>query len=62
MTGMPYFLARIRVTPESYEKLGDLKLMPGMPADALIKTGERTVFEYLIQPASNAIARSFIED
>ncbi len=62
VTGLPYFLARIRVTPESYKKLGHLKLMPGMPADTLIKTGERTVFEYLVQPASNAIARSFIED
>ncbi len=61
-TGMPYFLARIRVTPESYEELGDLKLLPGMPADAIIKTGERTVFEYLVQPASNAMARSFLED
>ncbi len=62
VTGMAYFLARIRVTPESYKKLGDLQLTPGMPADAIIKTGERTVFEYLVQPVSNAIARSFIED
>ena len=61
-TRMPYFLARIRVTPESYKKLGNLKLMPGMPADTLIKTGERTVFEYLIPAAGNALARSFIED
>ncbi len=61
-TGMAYFLARIRVTPESYEELGDLKLLPGMPVDVIIKTGERTVFEYLVQPVSNAIARSFLED
>jgi len=61
-TGMPYYLARIRVTPEGYENLGDLKLLPGMPADTLIKIGERTLFEYLVQPATNAFARSFIED
>ncbi|MCU7836176.1 MAG: HlyD family type I secretion periplasmic adaptor subunit [gamma proteobacterium symbiont of Taylorina sp.] len=61
-TGAPYYLARIRVTPEGYKNLGELKLLPGMPADTLIKIGERTVFEYLMQPASNAFARSFIED
>jgi len=61
-TGMPYYLARIRVTPEGYENLGDLKLLPGMPADTLIKTGERTLFEYLIKPITNAFARSFKED
>jgi len=35
---------------------------PGMPADVLIKTGKRTVFEYLAQPISNAFAKSFNED
>jgi membrane fusion protein, epimerase transport system len=61
-TGMPYYLARVRVTKESNKNMGDLTLMPGMPADVLIKTGKRTVFEYLVQPVSNAFARSFNED
>jgi len=39
-----------------------LELLPGMPVEVLIKTGERSVFEYLIKPISNAFARSFIED
>jgi epimerase transport system membrane fusion protein len=42
--------------------LGSLVLVPGMPADVLIKTGERTLFQYLIQPARNAFARSLIEE
>lgn len=46
----------------SYEKLGGLELLPGMPAEVLINTGERTVFEYLMQPVTNAFARAFIED
>jgi len=33
-----------------------------MPVEVLIKTGERTVFEYLIKPIRNALARAFIED
>lgn len=60
--GHAYYLARVELTPESYEKLGDLQLLPGMPAEVLINTGERTLFEYLLQPVSNAFARAFIED
>jgi membrane fusion protein, epimerase transport system len=61
-TGMPYYQAIIELTPDSYEKLGNLELLPGMPAEVLINTGERTVFEYLTQPITNAFARAFIED
>jgi epimerase transport system membrane fusion protein len=64
-TGMPYFLARITLTPESMrdlEKLDDVVLLPGMPAEVLIKTGDRTLFQYLTKPFRNMFARSFIED
>ena len=61
-TGAPYYQAQVELTPESYVKLGNLELVPGMPAEVLINTGERTVFEYLMQPISNAFARAFIED
>ena len=61
-TGMPYYQAVIELTPDSYEKFGGLELLPGMPAEVLINTGERTVFEYLMQPVTNAFARAFIED
>jgi len=61
-TGNTYYQARIELTPESRKDLGDLQLLPGMPAEVLINTGERTLFEYLAQPASNAIARAFTED
>ena len=61
-TGNPYYLARVEVSDEGKKKLGTLVLIPDMPAEVLIKTGERTFFDYLIQPASNAFARSLIED
>jgi epimerase transport system membrane fusion protein len=61
-TGMPYYLARIELTEKGRQLLGDLVLVPGMPAEVLINTGERTLLEYLIQPATNAFARSLIED
>lgn len=61
-TGNAYYQARIELTPESRKDLGDLQLLPGMPAEVLINTGERTLFEYLAQPAANAFARALIED
>ncbi|MCD5995579.1 HlyD family type I secretion periplasmic adaptor subunit [Pseudomonas sp. CDFA 602] len=61
-TGNPYYLARLRVTEEGEKKLGDRKLVPGMPADALINTGSRTMLQYILQPARNAIAESLIEE
>jgi len=62
VTGMQYYQAKIELTPESYKRLGGLVLIPGMPAEVLINTGERTMFEYLVQPLTDAFARSFIEE
>jgi epimerase transport system membrane fusion protein len=60
-TGVPFYLARLTINPEGLKKLGVLELVPGMPAEILINTGSRTLFEYLVQPATNAFARSMIE-
>lgn len=61
-TGTPYYLARIRVTEKGEKKLGDKKLQPGMPADVQINTGSRTMLQYILQPARNAITESMIEE
>ncbi len=60
--GNYYYLARLEVTPEGMEDLGDLTLMPGMPADVFIATGARTFLQYLFKPFSNALARGLRED
>jgi len=60
--GTAYYLARVAVTDEGRKALGDLALVPGMPAEVLINTGARTLLQYLMQPATNAFARSLIED
>ncbi|MDG2422307.1 MAG: HlyD family type I secretion periplasmic adaptor subunit [Gammaproteobacteria bacterium] len=62
VTGTTHYLARVEVTPGGMEDLGDLDLMPGMPAEVFISTGDRTMLEYLFKPFSNAMARSFRED
>ncbi len=61
-TGMPYYLARVSMTEEGAKALGSLRLQPGMPAEVLINTGERTMLQYLVQPATDAVARAMIED
>lgn len=62
-TGAPYFECRVELTPAGVETLAqsNLRLQPGIPADVIIKTGERTMMQYLTQPLSNALARVFRE-
>lgn len=62
--GAAYYLGRVELTEKGHETLGSLalELVPGMPAEVLINTGARTLLQYLIQPATNAFARSLIED
>ena len=60
----PYYLARVEITGEGVKDLArrKLDLVAGMPAEVLIRTGERTLFDYLVDPIKNTVARSFIED
>jgi epimerase transport system membrane fusion protein len=61
-TGAGYYLARVRVTEAGVRTLGERKLLPGMPADVLIITGERTLLHYLMQPARDVMSQSMIEE
>ena len=61
-TGAAFYRARVEVSAESLKDLGDLSLVPGMPAEVFIATGSRTFLQYLFKPLSNAVARSFRED
>jgi HlyD family type I secretion membrane fusion protein len=58
----PYFLTRIEIPVEERKKLGASKLTAGMPADVIIKTGERTVLNYMLKPMIDAFARGLNED
>jgi epimerase transport system membrane fusion protein len=59
-----FYLGRVEVDKTGLEDLrkNDLVLVPGMPAEVLINTGDRTFIEYLMKPLSNIFARSFKED
>lgn len=61
-TGQPYYLGKVAITAKGLHDLGLQTLLPGMPAEVLINTGSRTLLSYLLQPASNWMARSLTED
>jgi HlyD family secretion protein len=60
-TNQSYYIARVAFEPNQVARLGDLKLVPGMPAEAFIQTNERTPLEYLLKPLRDQIARTFRE-
>jgi protease secretion system membrane fusion protein len=57
----PYYLARIAVTPTGMKDLGARQLQPGMPAEVVIKTGERTLMNYLVTPLIRRVSNAFRE-
>lgn len=61
MTGMPYYLAQVEVTPEGMDLLRDNAIRPGMPASVMIRTGERTMLSYLLKPFLERVGKSFKE-
>jgi HlyD family secretion protein/epimerase transport system membrane fusion protein len=61
-TGTNYFLARVAVDENVLHELApDVDVIPGMPAEVMIETGEQTVFDYLIGPLNQTLRRSFRE-
>jgi epimerase transport system membrane fusion protein len=60
--GQSYFTARIELDPGQLERLKEVELKPGMPVEAMINTGSRTLLGYLWEPVSDSVSRSFRED
>jgi HlyD family secretion protein len=56
-----YYVVRLAVPPEEAQRLDQLKLVPGMPAEVFIQTRERTPLDYLLKPLTEQIARTFRE-
>lgn len=59
---LPFYLARVSVTAEGMRQLGSRQLQAGMPAEVVIKTGERTVLTYLLHPLTKRMAASMKEE
>ncbi|WP_100002206.1 HlyD family type I secretion periplasmic adaptor subunit [Phyllobacterium zundukense] len=60
-TGQVYYLADVVVPAEELEKLGDNRLLPGMPVEVFISTEERTAMSFLAKPLADQFSRAFRE-
>jgi len=60
-TGQSYYTIRVSLPPAEVARLGDVKLIPGMPVEAFVQTGDRTMLSYLLKPLNDQLMRSFRE-
>lgn len=59
--GPTYFVVRIAIGQDEIGKFNGTRLMPGMPVEVFIRTGERTLLSYLTKPMADQIHRTFRE-
>jgi protease secretion system membrane fusion protein len=57
-----YYLARVAITKKGLKELGKREMQPGMPAQVIVKTGERSLLNYLVNPLFKRIAISMKEE
>ncbi|MCJ2039965.1 HlyD family type I secretion periplasmic adaptor subunit, partial [Methylobacterium sp. J-059] len=43
------------------ERLGEVQLVPGMPVEAFLQIGERSVMSYLMKPLADQVAKAWRE-
>jgi HlyD family secretion protein len=60
-SGQSYYTIRVSMSPEEIARLGEAKLIPGMPAEAFVQTGDRTMLSYLMKPLHDQLMRAFRE-
>lgn len=61
-TQQSYFLARVVMTAEGLKALGEHRLVPGLPAEVVFKTGERSLLTYWLHPLTKRLASSMKEE
>lgn len=62
-TGVQYNVAPVEVSASELSKLpAATRLVPGMPVEAFIQTGNRTVLAYLVRPLVDQLGKVFLED
>ncbi|MBB4000847.1 HlyD family secretion protein [Aureimonas pseudogalii] len=60
-TGLSYYTVRAAIGADEAARLGAVKLVPGMPVEAFVKTGDRTALSYVIKPLRDQFERAFRE-
>ncbi|MEM9357371.1 MAG: HlyD family type I secretion periplasmic adaptor subunit [Pseudomonadota bacterium] len=60
-TGESHYIARVEIPKDERARLGDVRLIPGMPVEAFLKTHDRSVLSYLMKPLTDQFQRVFRE-
>lgn len=60
-TGEPYYVAQVKIHEGELPKLGTYKMRPGMPAEVMIRTGARSMVDYILEPLLNTLRRAMRE-
>ncbi|MEC7592734.1 MAG: HlyD family type I secretion periplasmic adaptor subunit, partial [Pseudomonadota bacterium] len=58
----PYYVGEIVLDPERLAQQADLELIQGMPAMAIISTGDQTMLDYIIAPIARSVEFSLREN
>lgn len=61
-TNIPYYSAEIELTKAEIDRLDGQELLPGMPANVLITTGERLVASYISRPLRDSFSSAFRDE
>jgi HlyD family secretion protein len=56
-----FYTVRIGLTAAEIARLNGLKLVPGMPVESFIQTGDRTVISYLTKPLQDQLMKAWRE-
>jgi len=62
VSGAIYCSAEVEVQAEEFAKIEDNELVPGMPVEVLVSTGERLVISYLSRPIRDAMSKTFRDE
>jgi HlyD family secretion protein len=60
-TGQSFYIVRLEMDEKSRKLIGELKLVPGMPVEVFMTTGDRTALSYFTKPFTDNMARAFKE-
>jgi len=61
-TNPEVYIARVTLARSSHQQFPGFVPTPGMPAEVLITTQERTFFQYITKPIVDSMSRAFRED
>lgn len=61
-TGQSFYRVTLAIPADELAKLEGHEILPGMPIEAFLQTGERTVLSYLTRPLSDQLRRAFRDD